>query len=680
MAASFIDNIDNYGSLKFKGAIAAPYLKAQGLNENLLEDMQWPKTHADEVAKAVVAWAKNNGASLATHWFQPLGSSGMRLGQTGQVHNAMFNFGSNGKPNWVFDGGDLLKGETDGSSYMNGGLRATHTAGGYTALDPSSPIFIQGDTVCIPTVFVSFHGDALDEKTPLLRAMQAVSKEGVRLLKLLGYKVGGVVPNIGLEQEFFLVPRDAYYKRPDLQFAGRTIMGASAARGQELCDHYMAPLNQVAKAAMAEIQHECFKMGIPLKTRHREVAPNQYECAPFFGIASAQIDENLVVMQVIEEVAAKHGLAAILHEKPFKGINGSGKHNNFSLGTDTGINLFNAKQVAKASGNPETFPVLMAAVVSAVDKHGDLMRMAISSPGNDFRLGACEAPPAIISTYLGESLTSYLEEFKKGKEVKPYEPANKTVDLGLDNVAPFTVPAEDRNRTSPFPYGGHRFEFRAVGSTQNVSVVNTVLCTAIAAEFKSLSDSIEAGTSAKAAASKLLDEHWKVIFNGNGYSPTWPEEAGKRGIWRIDSGVEAMAALGSEKNVKLFESMKVLSPAETHARVDVMLEQYTGVVEIEAEAMISMINTHVIPSVKKAGLSTDKLEPCEEKITKALDGIKAAGEALEKARLARVLRLETMEEVRAICDECETKVPAELWSLATYKELLFLDSHQGKAC
>eukprot|EP00965_Chrysotila_dentata_P079718 2629586-Pleurochrysis_carterae.AAC.1 len=321
-------------------------------------------------------------------------------------------------------------------------------------------MWVRGDTLFVPTIFVSYYGKALDEKTPLLRAMQAVSKAGVRLLKLLGHECKSVFPNIGLEQEFFLIPKSAFKKRPDLQLAGRTVMGCDAPRGQELCDHYMSPLNAAALRCMKEMQHECFKMGIPLKTRHREVAPNQYECAPFFGLATAQIDENLVVMELMEEIADKHNLVCLLAEKPFKGINGSGKHNNFSLGTESGLNLFNGPQLQKVAGNNDAFPVIMAAVVKAVHAHGDLMRMSIVVPGNDFRLGAMEAPPAIVSTYLGESLTTHLEEYKKGN-VLSYEPIKRKVELGVESVAAFTVPAEDRNRTSPFPYGGHRFEFRA---------------------------------------------------------------------------------------------------------------------------------------------------------------------------------------------------------------------------
>jgi len=671
---SFLDSLDTYGTYKFKGAVAAPFLIKQGLPADVLNDVKWTRSHAEKVAAAVLEWAKSKGATMVTHWFQPLGSSGIRLGQTGQVHNAMFNFNSEGKPIWCFEAGELLKGETDGSSYLNGGMRATHTAGGYTALDPTSPMFIRGDTLFIPTVFVSFYGRALDEKTPLLRSMQAMSQAAVRLLGLLGHKCKEVLPMIGLEQEFFLVPREAYYKRPDLQLCGRTIMGKTPARGQELCDHYMAPLNQVALACMTEMQHEAFKMGVPLKTRHREVAPNQYECAPFFGIASAQIDENLIVMQLIEEIAAKHGLAAVLHEKPFQGVNGSGKHNNFSLAAGK-INLFNGPQVTETMGE-DAFPIIIAAVVQAVKKHGDLLRMAIASPGNDFRLGACEAPPAIMSTYLGESLTTYLEDFKAGKKTA-YAPKKTTVDLGLDSIAPFTVPAEDRNRTSPFPYGGHRFEFRAVGSSQNVSMVNTVLCSAIADAFTEFAEGIEGGKDKCAVASESLTAHWDVIFNGNGYSAEWPVEADKRGLWRIDSGVEAAQRLCDPKSTELFAKLNVMTEEETMARAEVMHDQYTGTVEIEALCMIDMINGHVLPSCLRSKVDSSKVSSGVAKVKSKLHEMEAASSPYEKAKVARVLRLEVMEEARKACDEAEGLVPAADWTIGTYKELLFLDFNQG---
>jgi len=577
-----------------------------------------------------------------------------------------------------FKGKTLVKGETDGSSYPNGGLRGTHCAGGYLAVDTSSPIFLRGDTVFIPSILVSYYGRALDEKTPLLRANAAIDKHGSRLLKLLGLDTSsGIVTNIGLEQEIFLVPREEYYRRPDLQLTGRTLIGKNAPRGQEMCDHYMAPLSSATAAlpCMQEIQDECWRLGIPLKTRHREVAPNQFEFAPLYGYNTGQIDNNVMVMQIIEEVAAKHGLAALLQEKPFNDVNGSGKHNNWSIATADGVNLLDPDDLNKASGNPHALPVVMAAVLAAVDEHGDLMRAAISSPGNDFRLGACEAPPAIVSTYLGGDMTSYLEAFLEGKD-EEYNPGKKVLDLGTKEVVPFEVPAEDRNRTSPFPYGGGRFEFRAVGSSQNVSFVNTVLNTIVAEKFADFADRIENGEKAEAIAREALKKHWKVIFNGDNYCDEAQEELTKRGVWRIDSGVEAIAHLTSDKNVALFEKMGVLAKEECEARQTVLHDHYTGTVEMEALTLIDMIQQHIIPSVKAAGVGPLKeLEGLIPVLRKALAGIHAAPTSYEKAKLARVLRLETMVEMRGVCDAAEDVVPANLWTLATYKELLFLDQH-----
>ena len=578
-----------------------------------------------------------------------------------------------------FKGKDLIKGETDGSSYPNGGLRGTHCAGGYLAIDTSSPIFLRGDTMFIPSAFVSYYGAALDEKTPLLRANAALDKQGCRLLKHLGLDVSdGLRANIGLEQEIFLIPREAYYKRPDIQLTGRTIMGKDAPRGQEMCDHYMAPLSSAtpALACMQEIQDECYKLGIPLKTRHREVAPNQFEFAPLFGLNTTQIDQNLMVMQIIEEVAPRHGLTALLQEKPFNDVNGSGKHNNWSLATADGVQLFSPKAINAACNNEIAFTVIMAAMIAAVDEHGDLMRMAISSPGNDFRLGACEAPPAIVSMYLGEDMTFYLEHFKDGKGKGEYVPGIKTLDLGTREVLPFEVPSEDRNRTSPFPYGGARFEFRAVGSAQNVSMVNTVLNTIIAEKFGEFADRIDAGETPLDVARDALKKHWRVIFNGDNYCDTAQGELTDRGLWRIDSGVEAIHTITSEKNTKLFEKMNVMTKEECEAREIILHDHYTGTVEMEALTMIDMINQHVIPSVKAAGVGPlSELEAAVGTIKDALAEIHAADTSYKKAQLARVLRLETMIDIRAICDAAEEVVPANLWTLATYKELLFLDSH-----
>lgn len=526
----------------------------------------------------------------------------------------------------------------------------------------------------------SYYGHALDEKTPLLRASDALSREGARLLKNLGMKnVKGVHANIGLEQEFFFVPRDQYMRRPDLQLSGRTVIGKMPPRGQEMSDHYMAPpsLTSAAIAAMQEVQEQCFRMGIPLRTRHREVAPGQYEFAPLFGTVTTQIDQNLMVMQILEEVAAQYGLAALLQEKPFQGVNGSGKHNNWSIATDTGINLLNVGQLEKAAGTGDIFPVIMAAIVKAVNQNGDLMRMAIATPGNDFRLGACEAPPSIISVYLGDDMTKYLESYMKG-EFKPYTPTTKVLDMGASVIAPLEVPAEDRNRTSPFPYGGHRFEFRAVGSSQNVSLVNTVLATITAKAFKDFSDAIEKGANPKDLAATALKDSWKVIFNGNGYDPANQEMLTKQGNWRIDSSVDAICRYTEPKNVQLFKDMKVFTEEECAARQSVMLNHYIGQVEIEANCLVDMMQQHIIPSVRNAGVGPlTELEKAVKTMKNAMSEIHHAADEKTKAALSRTLRLETMIEIRKICDEAEGVVPANLWTLATYQELLFIDQNMN---
>jgi len=673
------DVFKSHGKHVFTGSLASYYLKKNGGSLEMMQDSSWvsDRSKADIIAAAVLEWAVAHGAIVFCHWFQPLASSGVRHGLTGQVYDQMLKFDSKtNELKYDFDGGNLVKGETDGSSYPNGGMRATHTAGGYLVIDNSSPIFLREDTIFIPSIFVSYYGMALDEKTPLLRANDALSKQGTRLLSKLGLDCSGLKANIGLEQELFLIPRDQFYRRPDLQLTGRTVMGKFAARDQEMCDHYMAPLSTASPAlnCMKEIQEQCWMMGIPLKTRHREVAPNQYEFAPLYGMNTGQIDQNLMVMQIIEEVAAKHGLAALLQEKPFDGINGSGKHNNWSISTMDDVPLLVPKAINAACKNNQAFPVIMAAVVSAVDTHGDLMRMSISSPGNDFRLGACEAPPAIISTYLGDDMTNYLEAFMNGAE-EEYTPNNRTIDVGISGIEPFTVPAEDRNRTSPFPYGGARFEFRAVGSSQNVSMVNTVLNAMCADTFGEFADKIDAGADPVALARETLKKHFKVIFNGNGYDLDEQKMLTDKGLWRIDSGVEATAVLTSEKNVALFEKLGVMTAVELKARQDVTHDHYTGTVIMEARCMIDMINQHVIPSLDAAGGEDESLPKAVDTLKAALHKIEETEGPYESATLARVLRLETMIDIRKLCDTAEAVVPAHLWTLATYKELLFLDSH-----
>lgn len=679
-----LDAYEQYGKHVFTGTVADTYLKKHGASGDVLKDPSWTKDHADVVAKAVLDWAVDNGANTYCHWFQPMASSGVRHGQSGQVQNMMMEFNSETNDiEFDFKGKHLIKGETDGSSYPNGGLRGTHAAGGYVVVDTSSPIFLRGDVIFVPSAFVSYYGHALDEKTPLLRANAALDSAAKRLLTHLGLQMSpdeSIVTNIGLEQEMFLVPRDAYYKRPDLQLTGRTLTGKNAPRGQEMCDHYMAALSTAtpALACMQEIQEECWKIGIPLKTRHREVAPGQFEFAPLFGPNTSQIDQNTMVMQIIEEVAPRHGLAALLQEKPFNDINGSGKHNNWSIATSGGVQCLLPSAINAATGNNDAFAIIMAAVVSAIDEHGDLMRMSISAPGNDFRLGACEAPPAIVSTYLGDDMTAYLESFKDGKATGAYVPATKMIDLGVKEILPFEVPAEDRNRTSPFPYGGARFEFRAVGSSQNVSMVNTVLNTITAEKFSEFADRMDAGEDPVAIAQETLAKHWRVIFNGDNYDESNQEMLTERGVWRIDSGVEAIKTLTSEKNIALFDKMGVMTKEECESREVVLHDHYAGSVEMEALTLVDMLNQHIIPSVEKAGVGDlAGLKAAVGTINAAMAEIHAADSSYEKAKLARVLRLETMIDIRAVVDDAEGLVPASLWTLATYKELLFMDSHVG---
>lgn len=677
-----ISSYEEYGKHLFTGKVADGYLKRHGSGAYILEDPSWISTHSDIVAASVLDWAVDHGANTYCHWFQPLGSSGVRHGQTGQVHNMMMKFDRKSN-DAIFDfkGENLIKGETDGSSYPNGGLRGTHCAGGYLAIDTSSPIFLRGDTIFIPSAFVSYFGDALDEKTPVLRSNSALDAQGSRLLKHLGLNVserGGLVSNIGLEQEVFLVPREHYYRRPDLQLTGRTVIGRNAPRGQGMCDHYMAPLSFAtpALACMQEIQEECWKMGIPLRTRHREVAPNQFEFAPLYGKNTSQIDQNLMVMQVIEEIAPRHGLAALLQEKPFNNINGSGKHNNWSIATKDGIQLLLPKMINEATENQHAFAVIIAAIISAIDSHGDLMRMSISSPGNDFRLGACEAPPTIMSTYLGQDMTTYLKSFKDGKVNQEYVPGIRTINLGTKEVLPFQVPAEDRNRTSPFPYGGARFEFRAVGSSQNVSMVNTVLNTIAAEKFGEFSDRIDIGENPTDIAIEALNKHWRVVFNGNNYDEANQKKLTSAGLWRIDSGVEAIHYMTTEKNVALFGRMNVFSKEECYSREVILHDHYSGTVEMEALCLVDMINQHIIPAVKKAGIGPLAELTCDTRTLRlAIASLHDAETSYAKAKLARTLRLKTMVDIREHCDLAESLVPNDLWTLATYKELLFLDSH-----
>ena len=738
-------SLENHGKNCFWGVSAAPYLVKAGLKADELENPAWVKNpgKADKVAAAVLQWALDRGASNFAHLFQPL-CGFKRHGQMGCVQLGMFEYDSKRKPFWELRGKDLLKGETDGSSYPSGNLRATHMAGAYLTIDPLSPMFLSDDCIMIPACMVSYAGEALDEKTPLHRAEQALSREGSRLFKLLGHPIGGLYTNIGLEQELFFVPDEPYRKRPDLIMCGRTLLGKRPAVTQKGDTHYMAPINRSKSVyeCMKEIQSEAFKLGIPLKTRHREVAPGQYEFAPLFGRVIEQVDNNLMVMQIAEETAPKFGLRALLAEKPFANVNGSGKHNNWSISTNEGAQLLNPGNLAKnMNGDTTVFPIVMACIIAAIDEFGDLMRMSIATPGNDYRLGGMEAPPAIISTHLGERMAKFLADFAAGK-IYAYEPAGSLISLGVDYLPTVQAPSEDRNRTSPFPYGGHRFEFRAVGSSQNVSLVNTVLSSIVAYKMAAMAKRIEAGETAVAVAQDFLTTHMRVVFNGNGYDDSWPTQAAKRGLFVLPSGIEAIKTFVAPKNIKMFEAMKVFSEQECQSRRFILLEQYINTVQEEVYTLIDMIQRDVVPSVKAANLETKDadLQFLKESVTQLnadLEEILRLEEEAEvearavadipdlqdieltprsksaamsstpqvmrrqsrqvedhpgvtskpkyeicadlhsSATKARQCRLERCRDIRTKIDQMEERCPRSLWTLPAYDDLFFIDQTTG---
>ena len=497
-----------------------------------------------------------------------------------------------------FSGKELIKGEPDASSFPSGGLRATFEARGYTAWDPTSPAFIKDGTLYIPTAFCSYSGEALDKKTPLLRSMQTLDKEATKLLHIIGNKdVKHVNTTVGPEQEYFLVDKELYKQRKDLVFCGRTLIGAPAPKGQEMEDHYFGALKPRVAAYMHDLDVELWKLGIPAKTKHNEVAPAQHELAPVFDTTNVAVDHNQLTMEVMKKVADKHGLVCLLHEKPFEGINGSGKHNNWSMITDTGVNILDP---GKTPAENTQFLIFLTAVIKAVDEYADVLRISVASAGNDHRLGANEAPPAIISAFLGEQLQSIVEQIiEKGEATE--SPKGKTYVSGASTLPTFTMDATDRNRTSPFAFTGNKFEFRMVGSTQSIAFPMMVLNTIVADQIKKMTDELEGAddfeTACKALIRRELTAHQRIIFNGNGYSDEWVEEAAKRGLPNIKCMVDAVPYLAADKSVKIFENLGVMDKAELEARADVMLENYAKKINIEALTMIEMSNEEIIPAV-----------------------------------------------------------------------------------
>jgi glutamine synthetase len=656
---------------------------------------------ADEVAKAMKDWAIEKGATHYTHWFLPM------TGLTAEKHDSFLVPTENGKAVSEFSGKELIKGEPDASSFPSGGIRATFEARGYTAWDPTSPAYIlenpNGTTLCIPTAFCSWTGEALDKKTPLLRSMDALSKQAVRVLRLFGSDARRVFATCGPEQEYFLIDRNFYYSRPDLLNAGRTLFGAKPPKGQEMEDHYFGAIPERVLACMLETEMELYKLGVPVKTRHNEVAPSQYEIAPIFENANVATDHNMLVMETMKRVAGRYGLQLLLHEKPFAGVNGSGKHLNWSMSDDHGNNLLKPGDTPHDNAQ---FLVFMTAVIRAVYKHADLLRVAIATAANDHRLGANEAPPAIISIFLGDMLTDIVEQIEAGgaKSVK----TGGTLKIGADVLPPLPRDPGDRNRTSPFAFTGNKFEFRAVGSSQSIAGPNVVLNSIVAESLDYIATELEksgkTGDALNAEIQKLLQSILKeckpVLFNGDNYSEEWHKEAETRGLPNKKNSVDSLPDLISPKAVAMFSKYGVFSERELHSRYEILLENYKKTINIEGNLTASIAQRQILPAalryqaeiaasiaqLKAAGATVPKtqtqllsnLTSSIEELQSAIDKLQSAlddhseGDALAHAKHSRDAIVPAMNDVRAVADRLEGIVADDLWPLPTYQEMLFI--------
>ncbi|MCR5279541.1 MAG: glutamine synthetase III [Lachnospiraceae bacterium] len=658
-----------------------------------------PLKTADVVANAMKDWAVSKGATHFTHWFQPL------TGITAEKHNAFISHpDSEGKCLQEFSGKELIKGEADASSFPSGGLRATFEARGYTAWDMTSPAFLKEDAVgtilCIPTAFCSYKGEALDMKTPLLRSMEAVSTQAIRIVRLFGNTTATkVTASVGPEQEYFLVDREKYLQREDLVFAGRTLFGAPAPKGQELDDHYYGTIQERIGAFMNDLNVELWRLGVTAKTQHNEAAPAQHELAPIYETANIAMDHNQLTMEIMKNVANRHGLACLLHEKPFKGVNGSGKHDNWSLNTDDGYNLL---EPGDTPNENIQFLLVLACILKAVDVHADLLRQSASCPGNDLRLGASEAPPAIISVFLGEQLEDVVRQLIETGSASKLISGSK-LKTGVSTIPDFEIEATDRNRTSPFAFTGNKFEFRSVGSSDSIGSPNTVLNTIVAESFCEAADILEKAEDFNSAVHDLikqyLTEHQRIIFNGDGYSEKWVEEAAKRGLPNLKSMVDAVDTIKQEKAVKLYEKFGIFTRAELESRAEVLYENYARTINIEAHAMTSMASKQIIPAVmayagsladtvnsmKAAGVEplvpAKLLNQINEDLTEmqsALEIMKnhrktgiALSSQKERAFYFKDYVVPAMEALRAPADRLEKVVDREYWPMPTYAELMF---------
>ena len=648
---------------------------------------------ANVVASVMKRWAMELGATHYTHWFQPL------TGITSEKHDGFVSPVGDGTAIMEFSGKELVRGEPDASSFPSGGLRATCEARGYTAWDPTSYAFVKDDVLCIPTAFVSYTGEALDKKTPLLRSMNALSNQAIRILKLFGKDVDYVSTTVGPEQEYFLIKKEDYEARQDLILTGRTLFGAPSAKGQELEEHYFGVIRPEVSAFMKELDEELWKLGVPAKTKHNEVAPCQHELAPIFDTTNVAIDHNLLTMEMMKKIAPKYGLVCLQHEKPFEGVNGSGKHNNWSLST-TEENLLDPGDTPMENLQ---FLVFLAAVIKAVDEYADLLRTSVATPGNDHRLGANEAPPAIISIFVGEELEAVIDAIASDS---PYAgPTKMKMDLGVDVLPKFSKDTTDRNRTSPFAFTGNKFEFRMPGSSQNLSDCDTILNTAVAKELKGYADELEGAEDFTSAAIALIKrtirDHRRVIFNGNGYSAEWEEEAARRGLPNKKNAPAALPALIDPKNIALMEEFGVLTKVEMHSRYEVELEHYAKVINIEALTMLEMARKQLLPAVNSymselANTAASKLAVSEsisvrsetktlgrlsadadamsdaiDTLQDAVDAAKALPSESEKAVAFHDNVLPAMDALRAAADDAETICGEDYWPLPSYSKMLY---------
>ena len=690
-----------YGSLVFNDKVMRSKLPKdmyKALKETIENGTHLELDVANSVAVAMKEWATENGATHYTHWFQPM------TNVTAEKHDSFISPTGDGQVIMDFSGKELVKGEPDASSFPSGGLRATFEARGYTAWDPTSPAFIKDKTLYIPTAFCSYSGEALDKKTPLLRSMDVLNKEAVRILHILGNKeVRHIDTTVGPEQEYFLVDKDLYKKRKDLIFCGRTLLGASAPKGQEMEDHYFGALKPRVAAYMHDLDEELWKLGIPAKTKHNEVAPAQHELAPVFDTTNVAVDHNQLTMEIMKKVADKHNMVCLLHEKPFEGINGNGKHNNWSMSTDTGVNLLDP---GKTPAENTQFLVFLVAVIKAVDDYADLLRVSVASAGNDHRLGANEAPPAIVSIFLGDELTDVLKSIENDTFFSNKHAVQ--MDIGAKVLPHFIKDTTDRNRTSPFAFTGNKFEFRMLGSAASVANPNIVLNTAVAevlAEFSAALKDVpeeEMESAVHALLKKTIEEHKRIIFNGNGYTDEWVEEAEKRGLYNLKTTPDALPHFIAEKNIELFTKHGIFTKEELFSRYEIWLENYYKTINIESNTLAEMIQKQVIPSVytyvekladtaaaKKSVVADisvaseaaliSKLSTLADTMAKDLETLKAdtakalasSDDVLACSKAYQETVLEDMETLRKSADEAEALIPDELLPYPTYDELLF---------